>query len=298
MLARLSLLVLFLISFSVYAQFNFDVDKILEKLISPIQSDRPGQAFNPTTCGIAAIQIQSGFSYSRYNSGIDSNWKNYYIPTTIRLGFTRKWEFNSSFYYNYNNWSTFAGPVKSSGFQSPEIGIRYAFMKGDGWKPFMALQSNLSFLSHRGDYQQQQFGSSFLLSTSNRFNVLSINTNIGIKFLGTGNMNPVIPYVVNFGFNLGEKWSMFAEGFGQFSTSGIAPTINTDAGLAFTPTKLIQLDLFGGWLGGFSSGATEHWFVELGVSYKISLMKYFAKKKIEEFKKGNFGNFGGFNFGG
>jgi hypothetical protein len=46
---------------------------------------------------------------------------------------------------------------------------------------------------------------------------------------------------------------------------------------------------------GFDSNASEHWFVELGVSYKISFLRYFAKKKIKEFQeKGGIGNFGGF----
>jgi hypothetical protein len=239
-----------LVTINASAQFNINPDKIIEKLTKPIQSDRPGQALNAQTAGFAAIQIQTGFNYSQNNIGADNNFTNYYIPTSLRFSFTRKWELNTSFFYNHNKWSNIAGETTTSGFLSPEIGLRYAFMKGDGWKPFMALQSNLSFRSRNGDYQQQETGSSFFLVTSNRFDVVSINTNLGVRFQGTGNMDPVVPYVLNFGFNMGSKWTAFIEGFGQFSTSGLDPTINADAGVSYRPIKLLQLDLFGGWLGG------------------------------------------------
>lgn len=279
-------------SFNSTAQFEFDINEMVENMVLPIASDRPGQALNPSTCGIAALQFQAGANFSRYVVGIDNNSSNYFVPLNVRLGFTRRLEINGSFYYNYNQWSTFAGPVTTSGFPSPELGLRFAFLEGERWKPFMALQSNLSFISHHGTYQQQQFGSSFMLTTSNRFYKLSVNTNFGIKFLGTGNMDPVLPYVLNFGYSLGPKWSMFIEGFGEISTTGAKPVLNTDAGIAFTPAKLVQLDLFGGWLGGFNSNAPEHWFVELGVSYKISFLKHFAKKRMANFQPNGSNGFG------
>lgn len=166
----------------------------------------------------------------------------------------------------------------ASGFRSPDIGIRYAFLDGEGWKPSMALQASMSIPSSRGDYQQSNLGSSYYLITSNSFDVLSVNSTFGMVFPGNGASDPSFPWVLNFGFGLGDKWSTFVEGFGEFTNL----TISADAGIAYTPISSLQLDLFGGMYN--LDNNTESWFAELGVSYNFSFAKMYAKKKANEFK--------------
>ena len=289
------LFVLLLVPFSGMTQFEFDANEFIDKLVGSVESDRPGQALNATTCGIAAIQIQTGFNYESVNN--DKVWKysHNYVPTTLRFGFTKKWELNTSFYYLNASYMDTLVDINSKGFLSPEIGIRYAFLSGKGWKPYLALQANASILSHRGDFQQQQWGSSFYLVTSNRFSKMSVNTNFGCVFPGDGNAQPTFPWVFNMGWMLGKKLGTFIEGFGEFRNL----TVSFDAGFSYLATSDLQIDLFGGMMN--LTNETNRWFAELGITYRLSIFKIMAKKKAKEFMgNGGTGGFGGFGggFGG
>jgi hypothetical protein len=268
----------------VYSQFNFDPAGLIDQLGGDLNTDRPGQALNAKTCGMLAFQIQTGLNYENFVAGIDNSASTYFVPTNLRFGITNKIELNTSFYYLSSNSVTLAGPNKTNGFTSPEIGIRYAFMKGERWKPSMALQSNMSFSSKKGAFQQDKLGSSFYLATSNSFRKISLNTNLGIAFLGDGELKPNYSYVLNLGFKLSDKWGAFVEGFGLLNSlqNDDNRGLKGDAGFSFAPIKYLQFDVFGGWLAELSSN--EHWFIEAGVSWKFSFIKYMAKKKYEQIK--------------
>ncbi|MBD3635837.1 MAG: hypothetical protein HUJ25_00735 [Crocinitomicaceae bacterium] len=271
----LLLISLFTLNFA-NAQFEFDPGSFIDKLIGPVESDRPGQALNPVTAGILAVQLQTGFSYSSKNDDKLYKYQHYYVPTNLRFGLTRKWEFNTSFYYLNQQMMDTVATTKTSGFLSPEVGIRYAFMSGDRWKPYLALQSNLSFLSHKGDFQQQQYGCSFILATSNRFDIMSINTNFGIRFTGDASRQPTYPWVLNFGWMLGDKVGTFIEGFGEFRNMNL----NVDGGFSYVPIRSLQLDVFGGLLN--IEDEYNRWFAEIGVTYNFSFLKVLANKKAKE----------------
>ncbi|UKN02115.1 hypothetical protein K6119_01115 [Paracrocinitomix mangrovi] len=267
-----------LICFNTQAQFDIDPGKIIDKMFgTPVESDRPGQAMNPNTAGILTLQLQTGFNYTSFNADKIYQFKNYGVPTQIRLGITKKIELNTSFSYNYSRHMSSSFDTTFSGFPSPNLGIRYNPYDGDRWKPYLGFQANLSFLSHKGDYRQQNFGSSFYVMTSNRFEVVSFNTNLGVVFQGNDLMQPAFPWVLNFGFKIGKKWNTFIEGFGDFSNLDL----NADAGFSYTPINDLQIDLFGGWLG--DNFADPYWFIEGGITYKISFMKMIAKKKAKGF---------------
>jgi len=282
------LLVFILLSFLgnnfIHAQFNFDPAGLIDQLGGDLNTDRPGQALNSKTCGMLAFQIQTGLNFEKNVVGIDNSRSGYFVPTNLRFGLTNKIELNTSFYYKSEKSITIAGPVNSKGFPSPEIGMRYAFMSGERWKPSMALQSNMRFASKKGTYTQSKLGSSFFLATSNEFHKISLNTNLGIIFSGDGLLKPNYSYVLNLGFALSDKWGAFIEGFGLFNS--LQNTTNKglkgDAGFSFRPIKYLQFDLFGGWLAELNSN--EHWFIEGGVSWKFSFLKYMAKKKYEQIK--------------
>jgi hypothetical protein len=263
---------------NVSAQFDFNPKDLLKILGGGMESDRPGQALNAKTCGILTAQIQTGGSYFSWNLGLDTPGKNFSTPTQIRLGLSPNFELNTSFSFVHNSVMGFWGPSKTNGFPSPHLGARYSFLKGDRWKPFMALQANMSFPSSRGTYQQPKMGSSFYLITSNRFDILSINTNVGAFFGGSGiGADQVsIPYVLNLGFSLSKKWSAFGEVYGELRSQSWA----LDGGVGFLVLPTLQLDLLGGWNASFFTN--NNLFVELGVTWKYSFLQMIAKKKIDQ----------------
>lgn len=259
-------------------QFEFDTDKFIDGLVGGIKSDRPGKAINPRTCGFMTLQIQAGFNYEDFSSDWYTS-NSFGTPIDIKLGLSQNLELNTSLYYlNYRNEILPSGPEwQGKGMLSPQLAIRYTVVQGTGWKPTLGLQAGMVFGSSKGDFQQPQMGSTFILATSNKFSRFSLNTNIGVNFIGDGNKNPLFPYVANLNFNLGEKASFYIEGFGNLNT----PTLNGDGGFAFKLGKDFVLDIAGGWLGG--TNPDPHWFTEVGFTYRFSALRYFAKKKASQF---------------
>lgn len=259
-------------SFFSYGQIKFDKDELLSNLVGTIESDRPGQALNATTCGVLAFQIQTGFNYTSLDFPFGGSSKNQTVPTNIRFGITDIWELNTSFSFTNQIFNNGLGPTTVNGFPSPEIGLRAAFLKGDRWKPYLAIQANMSIPSKRGTYQQPGLGSSFYLVTSNRFKHISINTTTGISYSGFGGNAANYPYVLNIGTMLTSKLGTFVEAFGSFNNS----TLNLDGGFSYLATPNLQLDLFGGWLGD------SNWFAEIGFSWRHSFFQKMVGKNIKE----------------
>ena len=266
-----------LVGFSIGHAQKLDVNGFIDALGGSINSDRPGQCLNANTAGTMAVQVQSGFNYSRFKwdtgTPLNGNSDNINLPLDIRLGLLPKLELNTSF--SYAHWR-YEDPFISStakGFRSPNLGMRYEVLQGDGLKPQLAVQANLSFISHNGTFQQNNFGSSFYAITSNNFDKFSVNTNLGVVFSGDGNNSPLYTYVLNFGYSLSDKFGVFVEGFGQFNNFGYS----LDAGLSYLINYDLQIDAYGGWLGD------QNWFAELGISWRYSFLKAFAKKKMNNF---------------
>jgi len=266
-----------LVAFSLGHAQKLDVNGFIDALGGSINSDRPGQCLNAQTAGAMTVQLQSGFNFSRYQINLGStflgNHNRINIPVDIRFGLLPKLELNTSFSYTHRSYSENLMIPSRSGFPSPNLGARYEVLRGDGIKPQLALQANLSFLSHNGTFQQNNFGSSFYAITSNRFNNFTVNTNLGMVFTGSGNNSPIYTYVLNFGYNVSDKLGVFVEGFGRFNNF----SYSLDAGMAYLVNNNLQIDAFGGWLGD------RDWFAEVGVSWRYNFLKAMAKKKINGF---------------
>jgi hypothetical protein len=272
------IIALFIIAFTPLlsnAQFDFNPDDLVEMLGGTMETDRPGQAMNPRSCGIMTLQLQTGGSFARSTFDPNTSTNSISIPTQLKLGLTAKLEFNSSFSFLHSTYQVDSLKQKFNGFPSPSFNLRYTILSGNRWKPYIGIQAGFSPSSTRGTIMQPNFGSSYHLLTSNRFENISINTNIGLSYGGYGNGDLSfysIPYVFNLGYTINSKWSAFAEAFGNLRGTSLA----LDGGFAYAPSSTLQLDAYGGWLGGNS------WFAEIGVTWKYSFLKALAKKKINE----------------
>lgn len=259
---------------------DFDLNGFIDKIGRPIQCDRPGQCLNAKTAGALTAQVQTGFNFSKYRYNIGSSFEshinNNVVPVDIRFGILPKLEINTSFSYVNSKYEDEFFSTSSSGFPSPNLGLRYEVVQGSSWKPHMALQANLSFLSHNGTFQQNNFGSSFYVITSNRFEKFSLNSTLGMVFRGDGGNSPIYTYVLNAGYSINDKFGVFVEGFGQFNNF----SYSIDGGVSYLATPNLQLDVFGGWLG------ERNWFAEIGVSWRYSFLKAIAKKKVSGFLGG------------
>ncbi len=266
---------------SVSAQ-DIGIGEIMSMLGGGLDSDRPGQAMTPNSAGILAFQVQSGLNYERFSS---SNFSYNFTSsqTRIRLGLSPRLELNTSFEYTKHRYFLFGTENAFCGFTSPEIGLRYKFMKGKEWVPSVALQANLSFASDQGDFTQNQSGSSFYLLTRQSVKNFSITTNLGMKYHGNGLKEPKFLYVLNLGYQFSSKFSAFIEGFGSFSDQ----TLFADLGFAYRPMEYLQFDIAGGWLGQ-DNFSDPNWFIDVGFTWKLSVIKILAKKKMANMKNNGF----------
>lgn len=266
------------LSISSLAQFEFDPGAVLDKLSGPVDSDRPGQAMSPHTCGTMTVQIQTGGAFELWEANTTRS-EVVRVPTDIRLGFTKRFELNTRLVYQSIHATNTLTNVEqnNSGLTAPEIGIRLGLLKGESFVPSVGLQSSLSFASGSSMNFQNQMGSFFNLITRNDFDFMTISTNWGLRFIGNGQSGKYYSYVLNFGFPLGDKMSCFVEGFGGLENF----SWNVDAGFAYRPINDLQIDFFGGWLG--ETGPVTNWFAEIGVTWKYSVLKAIAKKKMDSF---------------
>lgn len=274
---KILLLILSVSGFTAKSQVDINPGEFMAMLSGNMNSDRPGQAITPFTAGILAFQIQTGVNYDKFRIP-DYNERGISSFTTVRLGLTTKFELNTSFEYDNVQIIGFAGiPFIAKGFKSPDIGFRYMIYRGKQWVPTVALQSNLSFKSNKGDFTQSRIGSSFYIATSNELGRLSITSNVGMRYSGDGLQEPEFLYALNLGVTISSKLSAFIEGFGSISDE----KLYGDMGFAYRPMSYLQFDVLGGWMGGLDFDVPD-WFVEAGVTWKLSVIKMIAKKKMKK----------------
>ena len=271
---KLALLFIVLAPFSLWSQDNFT-----------IQSDRPGIGYNANTVGKGVVLHQFGYQWSRthlplwYNDGHD-------FTSNLRIGILKDleahWNINLNHTYTGTNLPEedprrqFILKNEITGISLNSFGARYTFLRGEKWKPTMAVMGDIETPLVNETYRSGLPTGSVLLITNWSFpNNLFWGITTGITSIGRTN---TIPYAINIGGNIGSKWSVFGEYYGSFSAyksnniSYIAYTNGVDAGFTYLMNKNIVLDFFGGWQDINDEGnffLKNSFFLSAGITWAI-----------------------------
>lgn len=265
------------------------VTSSLAQYSESIVSDRPGQGNSPLTVGKGVIQLQSGFGYNsffyepyRSPSRFESLSEDYLqLDNVIRLGIFERFELSTNLAYKYlvtnvideygRNWEEITyGPSRAS------LWGRYHLLKGDKWKPTLGIQSGLNLLRLPNHSMNNTFLTIALNGTINLSEKISVLTNIGMTNLWEDISYVYGFYVLNIGYQIYPKLSLFAETYGELFED--ETTNKFDWGIAYLVNKNLQLDLFGGYKRYPASRQIE-WllkqelFLNLGVSWRINALR-------------------------
>lgn len=234
-----------------------------------IRSDRPGQANSPFTVGSKIFQMQNGFDY---NNASKENYTNQLndVNSVLRYGFTERFEVGLGL--NYYNGRIDYGKFQESinGLSSFSVSIRSNVFVGEGLKPSIGYQFNLGLPLVSEEFKSEDLAPKITIVTGQSLtSKLGLTTNFGLAWDGNSSASNFF-YIVNLGYSLNDKWSLFIENYGNEANN----KINTkfDGGFAYLANNDLQLDLYGGY--DQSEGGYQDWFVNAGFSWRI----YFNKE--------------------
>ncbi|MBD0402801.1 transporter [Flammeovirga sp. EKP202] len=231
-----------------YAQFS-----------ETVSSDRPGQTYSASTLGKHVFQLQTGFNYTEEKDG-DVDRSNINSNTFLRLALSERFDLEALVIYRRDKARTQGETsVVAEGISATELGFKYSVLENDGWIPSMAFQGRVLSRLVNDDYKRSSPGMLMNVATRNQINNwLAYNMNVGVTFPRRGISTYLVPATFNFSASLGKRWGAFIELYGNLND--FEPGV--DGGFSFFINNDFMLDLFGG-------VASESWFVEGGLSYRI-----------------------------
>lgn len=252
------------------------VTSSLAQYAETIVSDRPGQGNSPLTVGKGIVQLQSGFGYDFFENGSWS-WSrdNFTSDNVVKIGVFERFELSTQLAYSYevtegyNSWSAYFRSV-NHGLSGLVVSGRYNLLVGDKWKPSLGIQGGVNLpWQHEYFEHNHAFYNLTLMGSINPTKKLSILANLGASDMRE-NMDYAFGfYVLNTGYQLFPKLSLFAEVYGDIDPYS---TPKFDGGLAYLINDNLQLDVFGGYYE-YREDKIHSWFVNIGVSWRMNAFR-------------------------
>lgn len=178
----------------------------------------------------------------------------------LRYGLTEKLEVSAVGTYR-NNDLFGAETNEQSGISNTQIGLRYNILQNKGIIPAVGLQGRLLLRAQSDDFQRDNTGAKIIVATGNKLtDNLSLITNLGFTWAGNGDPART-NYSAVLSIAFGEKWSTFAEIYGNFSDF----STNFDTGLAYFCTPDLKFDAS---VGLYGRNSLDFLFLDAGFSWR------------------------------
>jgi hypothetical protein len=228
-----------------------------------IDTDRPDQTESALTVPLHYFQAELGFN--KENTFHD-NYDLIYPTALLRYGF-KKIELRLEATVRSSYEHLIPNPKWTSGLDPIALGFKTELWEEKKFIPKTSLIAGLGLpMLASKVFRTDHIAPFFRLAMQNSLNDnLSLGYNIGAEWDGTST-NPAWLYTLTSGFNLGEKWYVYAEAFG-FIKNDEAAQNNLDTGIAYTIGNNIKIDLSGGI--GISAAAPRN-YIALGGSFRFS----------------------------
>lgn len=229
-----------------------------------IRSDRPGQANVPFTVGTKVFQVQSGLDFSGWDDAVN-NGDAILFNNVFRYGLTEMFEIGLGLDYLTQETKTASLTSSESGISTIALKIRSHIYEGEGLMPDFGYQFDLTLPMVHDAFSANEIVPKITIITGQDLGGgFSFNTNFGANWNGS-TPNPEGFYILNLGYGLTEKISLFIEQYANFDKSNYNGKI--DGGLAYVVNNDLQLDLF----GGFDKEDPDYseWFVSIGASWRM-----------------------------
>lgn len=241
------------ISYSVWAQ----------SLTHPrISTDRPSVSFSASTVPKKAFQTEIGYVYTYQEANNSTST----LPNlALRYGLFKGVELRVVTDYAFTRTSLDGTTSRQDGVMPLQFGAKLELFQAKGALPKVAAVSQIALPK--------------LASRAFQTTGLQLMTRLLFEHdLGTGfglfyNIGPDIAqsqqhwnYTLGVSKSLGERASIYVEGFGSWVDEGNANPVGINAGFAYAPTNQIQGDVAFGM--GLNDVATD-WFGTIGFSFYL-----------------------------
>ena len=216
--------------------------------------------------------MQNGVDFNS-TSGTKYNYNLTDFNGVFRFGITEPFEVGLGLNYISEKKELNNLPSSSmSGLSSFSLRIRSNVYQGKGLIPSVGYQFNLALPYVSEIYQPDHVAPKITIITSQSITQkLGLATNFGFAWNGVSS-NPKGFYIVNLGYSINNKWSVFVENYGTEENNQLNSKF--DGGVAYLMNNDLQLDVFGGY---DQSNNVKEWFVSVGFSWRIRLKKDLAE---------------------
>lgn len=222
-----------------------------------IQSDRPGQSFNPYTVGKNILQFQGGFDYSETDIS-SSKTSSFGQNLAVRYGILERVEVNMTF----NRASiTLDNEDVASGLDAFNVGLRVnLFERESGFTGGVLTELSTNLVSQDFRNEALGFTSRVMLGYPALNGYFTFNG--GVARTGNGE-STVFLYTFNYSLGINDMLSWFVEPYGNYVSNW---NHYLNSGFAFMITKDFVLDISG---GVDLIPDEEFFFINGGISYRI-----------------------------
>ncbi len=228
-------------------------------------TDRPDQTESAFVVPMKGFQIESGFSFEKYNSEINNTT---YNSTLLRYGLLEKLELRLGLAYSGIHVKMIPNNFDESGFAPFTLGAKFLLNEEGEGLPQLAFMSSFTIpKSGTKSFQNKYMGADFRFSGQYSLNeAMSFGANLGVAWSGSEYGNSAVGiYTAVIGMSLSEKLGAFAELYGFLPKKG-QNDHRWDAGLTYAVNEDLQLDFS---TGVGLSKVSPDFFISLGLSIRM-----------------------------
>lgn len=228
-------------------------------------TDRPDQTESAAVMPVGSFQLETGFSFERYNSYINNIS---YNSSLLRYGLLKKIELRMGLQYLGVSESLDGGDFDENGFGPFSLGAKYFLREEADGFPKLALLTTFSIPRTGADaFEHRNLGADIRINGEYTLTEkMSFGANLGVNWSGVkGDNSAVGIYTAVIGIDLCEKVGAFAELYGFIPSDG-KNDHRWDGGLTYSLNEDIQLDFATG-IG--LSKVSPDFFISLGLSIRM-----------------------------
>ena len=229
--------------------------------VQDISTDRPDQSNTPQLVPKGALQVETGFLVEKDNSGATVTKNFTYNNTLLRFGINQNFEMRLNTLYQGSSTSSDINTIQ--GFGPLSVGMKIKLSDKNGFWPQTSFITHINLRSGSNEFKPSYLSNDLTLSCAHDLSERwSLTYNGGFAWNGES-PEAVLFYAVSAGFNISEKFSLFAESY-AFIQNKYDPRV--DAGLTYRITPLVQFDVSGGLT---LSAINSSQFLSTGLSIRL-----------------------------
>ncbi|MEI7509313.1 MAG: transporter [Flavobacterium sp.] len=225
----------------------------------PIEADRPDQTETPSIVPVGMYQVESGFSYQKY----EERNEDFTLPSTLwKYGVSKSIELRMiTEFISEKNYEK-----KTNGFLPCAVGFKINLFDENKWLPKTSLIShvtlkNCASANFKNDYYVPDFRFTMQHTLGKNH---TLGYNLGVEWDGFTKQSMLL-YTATTGYSLNEKLGCYIEIFG-FATQKETASHNFDCGFTYLINNNLMLDISSGI--GITINAPQHYFA-LGITFRI-----------------------------